>query len=93
MITLNISLPDQMREFIESRIADGNYSDASDYVYDLIREDQMRQHELNVDHLLIAGLGSGEPIEITEGYIAQKRCSLMARLASENRGRRTALNS
>jgi antitoxin ParD1/3/4 len=39
MATMNISLPDAMKEWIESRVESGKYSTASDYMRDLIRED------------------------------------------------------
>ncbi len=39
MATMNISLPDKMKEWVESRAATGSYSNASDYVRDLIRKD------------------------------------------------------
>ncbi|GGB24896.1 hypothetical protein GCM10011380_13070 [Sphingomonas metalli] len=40
MATMNISLPDLMRDYVESRIDSGHYASASDYVRDLIRRDQ-----------------------------------------------------
>lgn len=40
MASMNISLPDPMRDFVEARIAGGHYASASDYVRDLIRRDQ-----------------------------------------------------
>lgn len=40
MASMNISLPDPMRDFVEARIAGGHYASVSDYVRDLIRRDQ-----------------------------------------------------
>jgi antitoxin ParD1/3/4 len=40
MATMNISLPDKMKEWVETRAETGLYSNASDYVRDLIRKDQ-----------------------------------------------------
>jgi antitoxin ParD1/3/4 len=42
MATMNISLPDRMKHWIEERVATGRYANASDYVRDLVREDQDR---------------------------------------------------
>ena len=42
MATMNISLPDQMKEWVEAQSGSGRYSNASDYVRDLIRRDQER---------------------------------------------------
>ncbi|NKX44137.1 type II toxin-antitoxin system ParD family antitoxin [Roseicyclus persicicus] len=46
MATMNVSLPDAMKAWVESRTADGRYANASDYVRDLIRRDQERQAAL-----------------------------------------------
>lgn len=43
MATLNISLPDQLREWISTQVESGRYSSASDYLRDLIRSDQREQ--------------------------------------------------
>lgn len=40
MATMNVSLPDPMKVWVEEQIAGGKYSSASDYVRDLIRRDQ-----------------------------------------------------
>ena len=42
MATMNISLPDQMKEWVEAQSRSGKYGNASDYVRDLIRHDQER---------------------------------------------------
>lgn len=40
MATMNVSLPDPMREWIEDQIKTGRYANASDYMRDLVRRDQ-----------------------------------------------------
>ncbi len=40
MATMNVSLPDPMREYVQSQIDSGQYASVSDYVRDLIRRDQ-----------------------------------------------------
>lgn len=45
MATMNVSLPDPMRKWVESQVESGSYANASDYVRDLIRQDQ-RQREM-----------------------------------------------
>lgn len=46
MATMNVSLPDPMKEWVEAQAATGRYSNVSDYVRDLIRRDQEREHKL-----------------------------------------------
>ena len=47
MATMNISLPDQMREWVQNQIEGGKYASSSDYVRDLIRDHQGYQEKLS----------------------------------------------
>jgi len=40
MASMNVSLPDPMRDFVQRRLDSGQYASVSDYVRDLIRRDQ-----------------------------------------------------
>jgi len=42
MATMNVSLPEQMKSWVEDQAKTGRFSNASDYVRDLIRRDQER---------------------------------------------------
>lgn len=53
MATMNISLPDQMKSWVEAQSEDGRYSNASDYVRDLIRRDQVRREKIAAMQLLV----------------------------------------
>jgi len=46
MATMNISLPEGMKHWVESRAQTGRHSNASDYVRDLIRRDQERLEKI-----------------------------------------------
>lgn len=60
MATMNISLPDPMKEWVEAQARGGRYSNASDYVRDLIRRDQERAQALaELQGLITEGLESG----------------------------------
>ena len=43
--TMNVSLPEPMRAWVDSRVESGAYANASDYVRDLIRHDQEQQKD------------------------------------------------
>jgi antitoxin ParD1/3/4 len=61
MATMNVSLPDPMKDWVESRTHDGRFSNASDYVRHLIRKDQERQAAMAAFQAEItAGLASGD---------------------------------
>ena len=57
MATMNVSLPDAMKEWVEKQTASGQYSNASDYVRDLIRRDQASRDK---KELLVQALLEGE---------------------------------
>ena len=60
MATMNVSLPDAMKDWVEGRAATGRYSNASDYVRDLIRRDQERADKLTaLQQLILEGEESG----------------------------------
>lgn len=60
MATMNISLPDPMRDWVQTQIQDGKYSSSSDYVRDLIRRDQeTRQQQQALQAAITEGLKSG----------------------------------
>jgi len=46
MATMNVSLPDAMKDWVEGQAETGRYSNASDYVRDLIRRDQERASKI-----------------------------------------------
>ncbi len=58
MATLNISLPDEMRQWINRQVSSGRYANASDYIRDLIRDNLTRTDMINL--ALIEGEQSGE---------------------------------
>ncbi len=60
MATMNVSLPDPMKDWVEDQVKTGHYSNASDYVRDLIRRDQEYQDKREaLIKALIAGEKSG----------------------------------
>lgn len=63
MGTMNISLPDSLRAFVDEQVAERGYSTSSEYVRELIRKDQERQH---LRALLVAG-ASSTPAEPADG--------------------------
>jgi len=60
MATMNVSLPEGMKTWVETQTQTGRYSNASDYVRDLIRRDQERNDKIAAMQILIdEGLASG----------------------------------
>jgi len=62
MATMNISLPENMKNWIEKQSYSGRYSNVSDYVRNLVRKDQERQAAIMALQLAIdEGMDSGAP--------------------------------
>ncbi len=60
MSTMNVSLPEPMKAWVESQSRTGRFSNSSDYVRDLIRRDQTRQAAVaELQSALDEGLASG----------------------------------
>jgi antitoxin ParD1/3/4 len=64
MTTMNISLPDDMKAFVEDRVAQEGYASVSEYFRDLIREAQRRKAKLELEAKLAEGL-QGAPTRMT----------------------------
>jgi antitoxin ParD1/3/4 len=63
MATMNVSLPDPMKDWVEDQANSGRYANASDYVRDLIRKDQARQEAIAIlQGKITEGLESGKPV-------------------------------
>ena len=65
MQTMNISLSDQLKEFVEGQVGSGRYSSVSEYMRDLIRDDEKRKTQEKLEALLVEGIQSGEATEMT----------------------------
>lgn len=74
MATMNISLPDTMRELVEAQVQTGEYANASDYVRALIRED-LRQREA-IRLALMEGERSGTSSRKLHDIAAAAKASL-----------------
>ncbi len=83
---MNISLPEPLKRFVDKQIASGRYSSASEYIRELIREDEKRRAEDRLEALLLEGL-EGEESELTRDDWAAIRSDARARLAANKKPR------
>jgi antitoxin ParD1/3/4 len=81
METMNISLPERMKAYVDSQIAEGRYSSASEYVRDLIRDDERRKAEEQLETLLLEGM-RGEKSALTKQDFDDIRRDALGRLKS-----------
>jgi antitoxin ParD1/3/4 len=66
MTSMNISLPDSMRQFVEVQVSNGGYGTISEYFRELVRQDKKRKAQEQLETLLLEGLNSGEATPMTE---------------------------
>lgn len=60
MATMNVSLPDPMKRWVEAQAENGAYANSSDYVRDLIRKDQEKRAKIAaMQEKIDEGLASG----------------------------------
>ncbi len=64
MQTMNISLPDQLKEFVDDQVGSGRFSSVSEYVRDLIRDDEKRKAQEKLEALLMEGIQSSDATEM-----------------------------
>ncbi len=86
---MNISLPDQLKDFVDEQVGSGRYGSPSEYVIDLIRLDLIGDAERRKTHdgleaLLMEGLHSGRPTEMTIQDWEDVRSEAVKQFASRN---------
>ena len=84
MQSMNISLPDPLKQFVDGQIAEGRYSSVSEYVRELIREDEKRKAQERLETLLLEGL-SGKETELTKADFQAIRREALTQLAARKR--------
>lgn len=78
MATMNLSLPDAMKAWVEAQVKGGQYNNASEYVRDLIRRDQSEREKLErlqaaIDQGRRSGLSDRTPEDILSAAKAELR--------------------
>ncbi len=70
MSTMNISLPDALKTFVDEQVSQRGYGTSSEYVRELIRKDQDRQH---LRGLLLEGAASAPAGPADDAYFESLR--------------------
>ncbi len=70
MSTMNISLPDTLKSFVDEQVSQRGYGTSSEYVRELIRKDHDRLHLRN---LLLKGAGSKTAAPADRAYFESLR--------------------
>ncbi|PZU56792.1 MAG: type II toxin-antitoxin system ParD family antitoxin [Brevundimonas sp.] len=82
MATMNISLPDPMKAWVEEQARSGRYANASDVIRDLIRQEQVKADKIaNMQRLIDEGRASG----ISDRTMADIRAEALSRIAERRK--------
>ena len=73
MTQITVELPDELAIQIQSQIAQGEFSNLGEYVVYLLQQEQSQLRSTELEQMFLAGLDSGELIEITDQWWEQKR--------------------
>jgi len=86
MTTLNISLPEKLRGFVEEKIARGGYGTISEYVRELIRNDE-RSEQDRFEAFIAETYASGDPEPLTKKDIERARAEVRRRIAARTKSK------
>ena len=73
MTQITVELPDELAIQIQSQIAQREFSNLGEYVVYLLQQEQSQLCSTELEKMFLAGLDSGELIEITDQWWEQKR--------------------
>jgi antitoxin ParD1/3/4 len=80
MTSMNVSLPEELKSFVEEQVKSRGYSTVSEYLRELIRQDHERRLREEIDRKLLSALESGDPIPVTPEFWEQRRKELERRV-------------
>lgn len=86
MQTMNISLPDPLKLYVEQQVSAGGYSSASEYVRELVRADQKRKAKEHLEGILLEALKS-KPEKETQGWWSKLRKEIQTEASPRRRAR------
>lgn len=83
MSTMNISLPDSLKAFVDEQVSERGYGSSSEYLRELIRRDQDR---LRLRSLLLEGAQSAPAAPADAAYFDRLRDRVRRAARSPSRG-------
>ena len=81
MATMNISLPEPMRDWVEEQVKLGSFGNASEYIRSLIRQDQKQRAQEALEAKLLEGLNSGPATPWSKKNVEEIKAKLLSRNA------------
>ncbi len=85
MTTVNISLPETLKDFLDKEVKHGGYSTTSEYLRTLIRQAQKQKAQEALETQLLEGLASGPSAEMTAKDWQAIRQEVKTRVAKKSK--------
>lgn len=79
MTSMNVSLPNTLRVYVQHRVETGGFGNVSEYIRDLIRRDREARVQDALTAAIREGLESGTPIPVDDQYFERKKAELLER--------------
>jgi len=93
MAAMNISLTDELREFIDQRVDSGEFGTPTEYMRHLIRLDKEREAQRRLEQALLKGIESGPSLEFSQSDWDELRRSLLEKAAVIEHGKKSSTQS
>ena len=60
-----ITIPEEVQLVVDAEVREGGYTDATEYLTRLVRQDQKRRAKQELEAFVLEGIDSGDPMEMT----------------------------
>ncbi len=77
---LSVPVSDELNETIRKRMAEGGFGSIAEYLRHAVRQELDHAAQAKLERLMLEGLESGEPIEATAEWIAERKAKLRKRV-------------
>ena len=85
---MNVSLPPELKEWVDRQVKEGGYGTASEYLRDILRRARERQARRQLDTSLVEAVESGAKTVMTDGDWSSIRRAARAAATAHKPGRR-----
>jgi len=75
-MSIVVQLPDAAQSFIEEQVASGRFTSPSEFIVNLVEQARRQAAHERLEALLLEGLDSGPPIEVTPEYWEKRKAEL-----------------
>jgi antitoxin ParD1/3/4 len=87
LTSMNVSLPRSQRDFVEERVNSGGFGSTSDYIRELIRQDQRELARAELERKLVKAMDSKNRTNMTASFWKRLRRDVAERAKPARRGR------